>query len=228
MGRTALTLVPHQPPACRHTVLSRQPPASTPLAQSVNALTTPVFAHPAISTPVVQGVVVGVKDDTKLGSAPALNVGPSAARTSSPTHVVPPGSYPQGTLSSCYPDCLRKRNTPARNDVVAEDVDKELLLSPRDAPGAGREFTGLSAEIREPLKNMEESGTKDETWARLAEMAGFSLGGFGFFKTRLGEGAYNRERKATILLQFATDKAASRGGGLRAPLGIGSHMLRRR
>ena len=179
---------PHQPPARRHTVLSHQPPASTPLVQSVNALTTPVFALPAISTPVVQGVVVGVEGDTKLASSPALTVGLAAARASSLTHVVPPGSYPKGTLSSFYPNFLRKRNTPARNYAAAEEVDKELLLSAHDASGEGGEFTGMSLEIREFLKNKEESGTEDETWARLAEMAGFPLGGFGFLRNSVRDG----------------------------------------
>ena len=49
-------------------------------------------------------------------------------------------------------------------------------------------------------------------------MTGFPLGGFGFFKTRLGVGTYNRERKATILRQFDTEKDALWGGGIRVPI----------
>ena len=122
-------------------------------------------------------------------------------------------------MDSFYPDFLRKRIAPARHDVVADEVDKELLLSGPDSTGLGREFDGLSAGIRDFLKNKNETGAKDETWARLTEMTGFSLGGFGFFKTRLVMGTYNRERKATILRQFTTDMDALRGGGLRAPIG---------
>ena len=107
----------------------------------------------------------------------------------------------------------------ARHDVVAEEVDKELSANVRDTDGMGREFSGLSAEIRGFLKNIDGSNPKDETCNRMTEMAGFSLGGFGFFKTRLGMGTYNRERKATSLRQFNTDKDALRGGGLRVPIG---------
>ena len=103
--------------------------------------------------------------------------------------------------------------------MVAEEVDKELPSSSRDHVYGGREFTGLSADIRDFLKNKDDSSAKDDTWARLTEMAGFSLGGFGFFKTRLGMGTYNRERKADILRKFTTDKDALWGGGLRGPIG---------
>ena len=119
---------------------------------------------------------------------PALLVGPMASRTSSLTHVAPPGNPPVGSLTYAYPDFLRKRTTPARHDVVAEEVDKELLVRARDTDGMGRELSGLTAEIRDFLKNNDGPGSKEETWARLAEMAGFPLSGFGFFSTRLGMG----------------------------------------
>ena len=98
-------------------------------------------------------------------------------------------------------------------------MDKELLLSSQDVAGSGKEFSELSAEIREFLKTKDDTGPKDETWARITEMDGFPLVGFGFFKTRLFTGAYNRKRKATAIRQFATDKDALRGGGLRVPIG---------
>ena len=47
---------------------------------------------------------------------------------------------------------MRKRVTPSRHDVVDEEVDKELLLNARDTDGFGREFPGLSAELRDFLK----------------------------------------------------------------------------
>ena len=53
----------------------------------------------------------------------------------------------------------------------------------------------------------------------MAGMTGFSLGGFGFPEARLGMGAYSREHRATILRQFATDKYALWGGGVRVPIG---------
>ena len=83
----------------------------------------------------------------------------------------------------------------------------------------GREFAGLSAQIRDFLKNKEDTSAKAETWTRLTEMAGSPVGCFGFCETRLRMGAYNPERKATTLRQFATDKDASWGGGLRVPIG---------
>ena len=105
--------------------------------------------------------------------------------------------------------------------MVAEEVDKELLLPPHDQGygGGGREFTGSSAEIREFLKNKEETSVNDATWARLTEMAGFSAGRFGCFETRLGMWEYNREWKAAILRKFTTDKDSLWGGGLLSPIG---------
>ena len=78
----------------------------------------------------------------------------------------------------------------------------------------------MSSGIREFLKSRRENGYEEETCARMSEMAGFSLGGFGFFSARLGVGAYNRERKATILRQFVTEKDSLRIVGLRPPIGI--------
>ena len=70
----------------------------------------------------------------------------------------PPGNLPQGSLSSCYPEFLGKRVTPAMHDVVDEEVDKELLVTARDTDGVGRELSGLTAEIRDFLKNKNETG----------------------------------------------------------------------
>ena len=168
----------------------------------------------------VRGVVIGSTGDANLGSAPALVVGPVSQRSSSLTHVAPSTAPPQGALANFYPDFLKKRATPARHSVVAEQVDKELLLPATDPVGGGREFSGLPEEIREFIKTTKDGNTgKDETWTRLTEMEGFSLGGFGFSQARLGMGTYNRERNATILRQFSTDKDALRGGGLRVPVG---------
>ena len=63
-------------------------------------------------------------------------------------------------------------HNPARNYVVAEEVDKELPLAAHDTGGLGREFTRRSFEIRDFVKNKDESGARGATWARLAEMAG--------------------------------------------------------
>ena len=132
MERASHNLVSHGPPMRRHTVTSHQPPVATPVVQSVNTLTTPCFAPPPSAPAVVRGVVVGIQDDSTLGSAPALVVGSASTRASSLTHVVPSGIYPQSGLSPFYPDFLRKRNTPDRHDVVAEEGDKELKLASHD------------------------------------------------------------------------------------------------
>lgn len=76
MERTARNLATHVPPSRRHAVLSHQPPAVTPFVQSANALATPCFAPPQVSPPVVHAVVIGVQDDSGLGSSPSLAVGP--------------------------------------------------------------------------------------------------------------------------------------------------------
>ena len=51
-------------------------------------------------------------------------------------------------MTSFYPDFLRNRVTPALHDVVAEEVDNELLVRARDTDGMGRELSGWAAEIR--------------------------------------------------------------------------------
>ena len=183
MARAAHNLVSHGPPTRRHTVLPQQPPEVAPIVNSANTLTTPFFAPPPTAQGIARGVVVGVQDDSNLGSAPALVVGSASNRASALTHAGPPWGLPQGALAPFYPDFLRKRITPARHDVVAEEVDKELLLTATEPGYGSREFSGLSAEIRDFLKNNKGgNGGKDETWSRLTEMAGFSLGGFGFSK----------------------------------------------
>ena len=137
------------------------------------------FLRPVVSPPVAQWVIVGFQDDSKLGSAQSLVAAPSSTRESSLTHVVPPGAYPQGPLASLYPYFLRKRNTPDRHDEAADEFGKELLLSAHVTSGVRREFSGLSAEIRGFFENKDETGAGEETWTRMAAMAGFSLGGFG-------------------------------------------------
>ena len=96
MERTAHTLATHQPTNRRRAVLSHQPPGATPLVQTINTMTAPISPPPVVTTPVAHWAVVGVHDDSKLGSAHALTVGYTASRVSSLTHVVPPGLYPQG------------------------------------------------------------------------------------------------------------------------------------
>ena len=56
------------------------------------------------------------------------------------------------------------------------ELDNELLLAAHDASGVGREITGLSSGAREFLQNKDESGAKEEAWARLVETTGFSIG----------------------------------------------------
>ena len=108
---------------------------------------------------------------------------------------------------------------PARHEVAAEEVDKELPAGTAldDADGT-RETPGISAEIIEVLNHKTESEDEEAPWTRLTQMANFSLGGFGFCKTRWGMGTYSRERKTTIPRQYATAKDALRGDGLRAPI----------
>ena len=116
--------------------------------------------------------------------SPALDVGSVAARSSSLAHVDPSTAPPQSALSAFYPEFLRKRVTPARHDVVAEEADKANPLNAADSRTHRYDSAGSSSEIREILKLKQENGDKEETWARLAEMAGFPLGGFGFFGAR--------------------------------------------
>ena len=117
-------------------------------------------------------------------------------RSSSLTRVTPPTAPPRSLSPSFYPEFLRNRITPARHDVVADEVDKELLLNATD-PRRAADSTGLSSEIREFLKSKQEKGDKEDPWVRLDEMVGFSMGGFGFFSVRLGTALITGGRKDT-------------------------------
>ena len=64
-------------------------------------------------------------------------------------------------------------------------------------------------------------GEKEETWNRLNELPAFALVGFGCFSVRIGAGAYNRERKATIARQSVTDRDALWGQESESLSGIG-------
>ena len=105
--------------------------------------------------------------------------------------------------------------------MATEEVDKELLkdTTTTGIPAARgiTDSSGLSAKIRDFLKNKTENGDKEETWASLTEITAFSLGGFVFFQTRMRRGKYNREREETVLRQFSTDKDAMRDFCARAP-----------
>ena len=69
------------------------------------------------------------------------------------------------------------------------------------------------------FENQKENVGKEASRALLAEMAGFSLGGFGPPQTRLEMGAYDRERGRPTLRQFGTEKDTLWGVCLRVPIG---------
>lgn len=214
MDETDRSLLRNDLPARRHSVYD-------PVRQ-VNKIESSI---PVVSPPptIVQGFVAPTIDSVGLSLAPSLLVGPSTGRSTSLTHITQAVAPSQSGMSAFYQDFLRRRMTPARHEVVADEVDKELLTESL-VPGTQglrgiSDSSGLSAEIRDFLKHKTENEDKEETWTRLTELAAFSLGGFGFFQTRLGSGAYNRERKATVLRQFATEKDALWGAGVRVPVG---------
>ena len=122
-------------------------------------------------------------DDSELGSASALVAGQVSSRESSLTHVGPPGTYLQWPMSAFYSDFLRKRAAVARRDVVSEEVGRELLLTAPDSSGLGREFAWISSEIRDFVKNKDDSRANGDPWNRITEMAGFAIGGFVFQKS---------------------------------------------
>ena len=64
-------------------------------------------------------------------------------------------------------------------------MDRELLSQPTHGGGITRYSNGISVGVRGFLKNKAHINDKEEPWARLAEMAGRSLGALVFFKTRL-------------------------------------------
>ena len=69
------------------------------------------------------------------------------------------------------------------------------------------------------LRNSPNEDDKEDVWSRLTELATFALVGFGFFSCKIGTGAYNRERKSTVLRQTTEDRDSSWDVGVRAPFG---------
>ena len=217
---TARSPMAHEPPVRRQSVPSHPVAHPRPIAQRLsNNLAT---QHPVTDRPIapaVHGRVFGAQGDSDLAHSPALAVGPVASRSSSLNHVTPPAAHPQSAISPFYLEFRGKRVTPTRHDVVSEEADKELLLNASEGRAPHYDSTGLSAEVVEFAKLKEENGDKEDTWARLAEMAGFPLGGFWFFGALLDVRTYNRGRKGATPRQFGAEKDARWGDGLREPIG---------
>ena len=171
----------------------------------------------------VQGHVIQTGGGVPLSDAASLTLGHVSRRVSNLTHVTQPGAPPQSSLAAFYTDFLRQRITQAAHEVASEEVDKELIKetsnTAADHPRGPNEHSGLSSEIRDFSKQKTENEEKEDTCARVAEMTCCPLGGFGYFRMRLGTGTYNRERKPTIMRQFSTVGDALWGAGLRAPIG---------
>ena len=92
-----------------------------------------------------------------------------------------------GEFNDMLPDFIRGRSMPTRHHVATEQVDRELTMR-NDAA-----TSGISGDLIGLKKD--NGDDKDETWNRLNELAKFAMCGFGFFKTLVGAGTYNRERK---------------------------------
>ena len=118
-------------------------------------------------------------------------------------------------MGQYYPSFLKRHGSTSRHQVVADEVDRELMLDAggkNPLPGE----SDLSALIA--IKK-EKEDEKEDVWNRLTEMATFALTGFGFLTTSLGTGAYKRERKSSSLRQGITDKDRFWDSGLRVPIG---------
>ena len=98
-----------------------------------------------------------------------------------------------------------------RHHVATEQVGRELTMrNDVAASGIFGDLIGLEKD---------KDADKDETRNRINELATFALCGFGFFKTLVGTGAYNRERKSTHLRQAVTERGKFWELGLRVPIG---------
>ena len=65
----------------------------------------------------------------------------------------------------------------------------------------------------------EKDENKDEPWARLNGLATFDLCGFRQFEASLGVGVYNKERRASLLIQGLTERDRLWDSGIRVPIG---------
>ena len=161
------------------------------------------------TTKCVRGQVTGVQPIADGVMPPSLD----ASRPIE--HVLAPIVPQSATLDQYYPSFLRRHGSTSRHQVVADEVDRELLLD-SDGRNPLPGDSDLSTLI---AMKKEKDDEKEDVWNRLTEMTTFALTGFGFFKTSLGTGTYKRERKASSLRQGITDKDRFWDKGLRVPIG---------
>ena len=163
----------------------------------------------APSTTCVKGTVSEILPVQKQVIPPSLDDGRVI------DHVLAPVVPHCATLVQYYPSFLKRHGSTSRHQVVADEVDRELMLDVGgEDPLPGE--SDLSALIAMEKENDDE---KEDVWNRLTEMTTFAMAGFGFFKTSLGTGAYKRERRASSLRQGITNKDRFWGSGLRVTIG---------
>ena len=119
MNATAHSLLRHDHPTRRHTVAWPVQQANRILSAAPTSTTTTV--------PAAQGRIIASGGGSQPSNDTPLTLEPMDGLTSSLTHGTQPISYAQESLSAYYPDFLRRRITPSRRGVVAEEVDKELF-----------------------------------------------------------------------------------------------------
>ena len=114
-------------------------------------------------------------------------------------------------VEGLMPRFIRRMSAPAGHYVATDEVDAEMYdKGEKDILNVKDISTWLKAEKDE---------TKDELWTRLADLARFSLCGFGKFDSSLAIGVYNKDRRTTLLRQGGTERERLWDLGARVPGG---------
>ena len=103
-----------------------------------------------------------------------------------------------GDRNALLPGFHRRRPVPSLHQVATGKVDRELMMH------RATSYHGLFGDLSSLKRDKEDE--KGDTWNRLGELETFALFGFGFFKTLIGDGDYNKERMPTAVRQSATER----------------------
>ena len=107
-------------------------------------------------------------------------------------------NHDTGDLDALLPGFHRRRSVPPLRQVVAEQVGHELMMR-RDIS-----YRGLFGDLSSLRKDKEDE--KGDAWNRLGVLDTVAMSGFGFFKTLIGDGEYNKARRPTTIRQSAPER----------------------
>ena len=218
MKRRAMNLA-HRVPSRRGSMVGST--KTQPIQSVSNRTEQHPVANPAVDTGLSHPTVINAHSVAPTSSSNYLRRNdtnglelPTVSTQRTLTHVANSSTPVVDTLdASLYHDFLRKRVPPPRHPAVTEEIDRELPITEDKDP---KELSLADALVKKPNTIDDE---KEDHWGRLGELTTFDMVGFGFPDRKIGTGTYNRDRKADVLRQPATDRDALWGAGIRVPIG---------